>query len=525
MSFEHHAFISYAHLDDRPLSEAQKGWVTRFHTTFEALLGMRLGEKARVWRDDKLRGNDVFAPEIVAQFPRTALLISILTPRYVQSEWCRREVETFCAQAQGSGGVNVENQSRVLKVLKSPVEDRKALPAVMRDTLGYTFFAVEDGVPIELDGVYGEQYASDYNRRVCKLAWDAAQLLRRLQAAPDGAPGADAVSAHAVPRPQEGQTAPCVFVAFTGTDLCAEREHLVGEIQQQGFRVVPEGALPLDDPQVCMARLEAAAQRADLAVQIVGARPGPTPDGADQPLIALQQRVLLERHARRPLPRVIWLPDSIRTSIASHQGFVDSLRTQADQQAGAELVFGGFAQLSAAVQEALTALRSERAGTTTPSTATGSGSRLVYLVGTQADRRASLPLRKSILDAGWDVAWPAFEGDAASLRSAHDAQLQACDALVVFYGEGNDTWKRSIDWDTRKALALRGRRVPIWTVVAAPFTDDKEDLLELDAARVLRLNADAAASCAQHLLDRLSADLAGGAASPLLPPSSTGEAA
>ena len=58
-------FISYAHIDNQPLTPDQRGWITRFHETLEALLSMRMGDKARVWRDNKLQGNDVFADEIV----------------------------------------------------------------------------------------------------------------------------------------------------------------------------------------------------------------------------------------------------------------------------------------------------------------------------------------------------------------------------------------------------------------------------------------------------------------------------
>jgi hypothetical protein len=39
-------------------------------------------------RDERLRGNDIFANEIVVkQFPQTAALVSILSPRYLESEW------------------------------------------------------------------------------------------------------------------------------------------------------------------------------------------------------------------------------------------------------------------------------------------------------------------------------------------------------------------------------------------------------------------------------------------------------
>jgi hypothetical protein len=80
-SFRKHLFISYAHIDNQPLTPEQKGWISRFHATLEALLSMRLGKAARIWRDDKLQGNDVFADEIVDQFAQTAVLVSVLTPR------------------------------------------------------------------------------------------------------------------------------------------------------------------------------------------------------------------------------------------------------------------------------------------------------------------------------------------------------------------------------------------------------------------------------------------------------------
>ena len=75
MKFEKHLFISYAHLDNQPLMPDQEGWITRFHASLSAMLSMRLGRRAEIWRDSKLQGNDIFADEIVGQFPETALLI------------------------------------------------------------------------------------------------------------------------------------------------------------------------------------------------------------------------------------------------------------------------------------------------------------------------------------------------------------------------------------------------------------------------------------------------------------------
>src|SRR5690242_2674685 len=107
MKFRRHLFISYAHLDNQPVAENDVGWVSRFHASLDAILSMRLGRKAEIWRDERLQGNDVFAQEIISQFPETAALVAVVSPRYVQSEWCLREARSFCETAEQSGGLVV----------------------------------------------------------------------------------------------------------------------------------------------------------------------------------------------------------------------------------------------------------------------------------------------------------------------------------------------------------------------------------------------------------------------------------
>src|SRR5215469_15562815 len=181
MPFERQVFISYAHVDNVPLNPTQEGWITRFHNTLKAALTMQLGRPAHIWRDSKLEGNDIFADEIVQQFPKTGLLISVLTPRYVESEWCTREVKEFCRTAEGTGGVLVDNKSRVIKVVKIPVSDESALPDVMKQALGYPFYVFdEQQTPLELDPAYGEEFTQKYNLKMAKLAFDIAELIRKI---------------------------------------------------------------------------------------------------------------------------------------------------------------------------------------------------------------------------------------------------------------------------------------------------------------------------------------------------------
>src|ERR1041385_5502993 len=99
MNFEQNLFISFTHIDNQPLTDGDKGWITRFHATLKTLLSMRMGREAKIWRADKLQGKDVFSDEIIEQLKRSAALVSIVSSRYLQSEWCTREARLFCDNA------------------------------------------------------------------------------------------------------------------------------------------------------------------------------------------------------------------------------------------------------------------------------------------------------------------------------------------------------------------------------------------------------------------------------------------
>ena len=96
-------FISYAHLDDKPLTEGQKGWITKFHRILEVRIGQLLGEEPEIWRDPKLGGSDMFDQAIVTEFQNARVMVSIMTPRYIKSDWCVREFSEFAESAEGTG--------------------------------------------------------------------------------------------------------------------------------------------------------------------------------------------------------------------------------------------------------------------------------------------------------------------------------------------------------------------------------------------------------------------------------------
>ena len=112
LSFDNDAFISYAHLDNQELIEGKEGWVSNFDRALRIRLGQLLGKEPQIWRDPKLQGNDLFEETLVARLRQVAVLVTILSPRYVKSEWTRRELTEFWKAAAASGGLQVGDFSR-----------------------------------------------------------------------------------------------------------------------------------------------------------------------------------------------------------------------------------------------------------------------------------------------------------------------------------------------------------------------------------------------------------------------------
>ena len=116
MSFEHDVFISYAHIDNESPTPDGTGWVSSFHRAVEVRVAQLLGARPSVWRDPKLSGNDVFAETLVDELRSAALLLSVVSPSYVNSEWCRRELEAFVKASADSGGITINDKPSNFKV-------------------------------------------------------------------------------------------------------------------------------------------------------------------------------------------------------------------------------------------------------------------------------------------------------------------------------------------------------------------------------------------------------------------------
>ncbi len=475
MDFEGDAFISYAHLDNVELVEGRKGWVANLHRALEVRVGQLLGKSPHIWRDPKLSGNDMFAETLIDRLRHVAVLVTVVSPRYLKSEWTLRELEEFWRAAEAQGGVHVRNKARVFKVLKTPVPlDRT--PPHLRALIGYEFFKIEpeSGKTRELDEVFGAEAHRDFWLRLDDLAHDMVALLESLETGDGGS--------SAAADPPVTSKPVTVFLAETTSDLREYRDTLRRELQQQGYTVLPDRTIPyvLEEAQ---AAIRADLLRCQAAIHPIGRKYGLVPEGGTASLVEIQHELAVERGARGDFARIVWIPDRQHVDDERQRRMIERLRLDPRLGDGADLLETYFEDLRTTVQDRLA--RAAAARTVAPVPAPNSAPRL-YLVAERRDAERIAPWADHLFDERLEVIPPMFDGDEQEIREYHEENLATCDGVLIFYGGGNELWVRRKLRELQKAAGY-GRTAPAPPVAVClipPRTAEKERFRTHEAAVV-----------------------------------------
>ena len=477
MSFDNDVFFSYAHLDNESFIEGQPGWISNFERALKVRLGQLLGREARVWRDPKLQGNDFFGDTLLEQLPNVATLVTVLSPRYVNSEWCLRELNSFWEAATHRQGNRIGNKARVFKVVKTPVAlDRH--PTQLQPLLGYEFFAEdpETGRMQELDQALGPEAQRQYYLKVDDLAHDICALL-------ETPPADEHTPDEARPDTGELQVVPekTVYLAETSSDLQDQRQAIKRYLQRHGCTVLPEQPLPFQTAGEFSTSVRSLLARCRLSIHPIGRNFGIVPDGTSQSVVALQNELSMER-TDEGLHRLLWIPGDHGIEDSRQQSFIDALRNDTRLDLSTDILQTGLEELKDAlgrIMDPPQAAPPNRPDGEVPD----DDLRRVYLICDERDLENTVSLEDCLFDQGLEVITPLFEGDESQMRLEHEDNLKVCDAVIVYYGQGSEMWQRRKFSELRKC-AGQGRSKPLLgkaLYVAPPDTSAKARLRTREA--------------------------------------------
>jgi hypothetical protein len=485
VDFETDVFLSYAHIDNkRPMSDedTSDGWVTDLHRALQNRLSQLLGQESHIWRDPKLQGDEVFADALIERLRCAATLVSVLSPAYVNSEWCEKELSEFCQCAESQGGLRIGDKLRLFKVIKTPVPLEQH-PAVLQAVLGYEFFRKKpdtDKVE-EFDRIFGKHAEIDFWIKLDDLAQDLSALLKRLGAVP------------AATKAPETSAPGAVYLALTPPDLSEERASIKRDLEQQGVTVLP-GAPYAGDGPAFEAAIRRDLDRCRLSVHMIGRTYGDVPRGATRSLFEIQNVLAVERAARAGFARLIWMPPHLVPDDPRQQHVIEQLRLEPQMPQSTDLLETPLEDLKTVITAWLTGRPQPPAAAAAsaapaPATAGGQDYPQLYCVYDIKDVDAIAPWEKFLFNE-FEVIRPVFTGDGADIRNAHEDSLRNCDGVLIFYGSGSEFWLRQKLREVQKSPGF-GRTQPLPVVgvcLVPPDTPEKNRFATHDAIVVSQLS-------------------------------------
>ncbi len=496
VDFENDIFISYAHIDNQPLSEDQKGWISDLHHFLEIRVTQLCGERARILRDPKLQGHDSVDHSIVMQFPKVALLVSVLSPRYVKSTYCMQELQEFCNLAKQTGGILLAgNKARIFKVIKTPVSPEQE-PQELRSLLSYEFYEIDQaGRPHEFNKIFGSDWARKYWAKLDDLAYDISQLLEtcKQQKLEEVNHIVEPVILETFKQQEVEEVKPIiepvkptgikVYLAETTLDLSEARDKIRRELQQRGYIVLPNQTLP-HNPS-CLEVVNENLEDCQLSIHLVGKPYGIIPEGLKESVVELQYSLAKkQKQHHSEFSYLVWIPNELKAEEPRQLEFMQRLQDEP------ELLQTTLEELKTIIQEKLKTIIQDKLKTiiqdklnppqqpSKPKIEEGvTGVTQVYLICDQRDLDIIEPVANYLLEQQkWDVILPMFAGAEAEVRQEHQESLCNCDAVLIYYGQGNERWLRTKLRDLQKAAGY-GRSNPMLAkaiYVAGPETPQKK---------------------------------------------------
>ena len=366
------------------------------------------------------------------------MLVSVISPGYLQSEWCNRESLASPRPPRTAaifGSAISSGSSRCSAYRWHEAGCRPSSTTCWESQFYRVDAASGRARDLLLDP--GADAMQVFRARVDDVAQDLSRLL-----------GAMAVSGDAASAPPSASAADTVFLAWTTGDLSEEREKLRRELEARNYRVVPTGAPSLDATGV-RASVLAALREAKVAIHLIGTLYGFVPEGEARSITELQSDEAIYQASNSTAARIFWFAPNAQPQDPRLSAFVDRLQKPSPQSGRVYLLVNQTIEdLKTLVLDRLNPASKAAPRPVKPASA------LVYLMCDQLDRANVAPIQDFLFDQALEVRLPLFEGDPEQIRAEHYETLKKCDGVLIFWGGGKEGWLRTMLRDLNKVFGL-----------------------------------------------------------------------
>ncbi|HMC98560.1 MAG TPA: toll/interleukin-1 receptor domain-containing protein, partial [Ferruginibacter sp.] len=144
--YEYDIFISYAHVDNLAFPGQADGWIEQFYKNLNLMLAKRFGrlDMIKIWWDThKLDGSKLFDDSIEDGIRKSAIMICLNSPGYLQSAYCKQELDLFYKKASAEKQrLKIGDRSRIINVLLNNIPYNE-WPTGLTGATGFPFHDAE----------------------------------------------------------------------------------------------------------------------------------------------------------------------------------------------------------------------------------------------------------------------------------------------------------------------------------------------------------------------------------------------
>lgn len=442
--YKHDYFISYANVDDQKQAGVETGWVSNLARSLDAQLSMEIGRAGRLdvfWDRQDMSRNQLLETQIREALQSTACFVLVLTPGFMESPWCPRELawfrEAVARQPRGNSRIFVIDQGKVTEA-----QSRQ----MFEGHLTYPFFATTDSGHRRLLGypVPDPKQHPAYYDAVATLARELGQELRALKD-----PAQVPVNQPDNPAPAAAKSAALtVFLAETSDDLIPQRRQVQQYLEDNNYCV-----LRVSSPAATLGgwrgQAEPLLQQADAFVQLLGLSPGRDFDDSPDGLVLQQATLAAECSAQRarrsrqpgqpgsgPLPVLQWRSPTLLPLLTAHPALLQVA-------AGPGVIAGPLEEFKAEIKRTVIVPPSPAPSRLPVQPAEEQGAMPLIFINTGPE---DLPQAEQLLQLLASLNCvpftPLLEGSPEEIRRELDAGLLDSDGLIYFYGQISAEWLR-----------------------------------------------------------------------------------
>ncbi|MCM1982410.1 DUF4062 domain-containing protein [Lyngbya confervoides] len=337
---------------------------------------------------------------------------------------------------------------------------------MLKNLLGYSFYKIDQASEKakEIRPEFGQEMKAEYLLRVADLATEITDQLKTFHA------GNEDSSLNGAEELDKRRT---VYLAETTGDLQGQRDRIKRELEQMNYRVLPDRPLPADAN--LRSDVKKYLEQSTLSIHLVGARYGVVPEGEERSSIVVQHELAVDQAQQDThFQRVVWLSPEGQKLDPRIEKIRQNLRNDA------ELLQLSIEDLKSHIQEKLKQLQPISSPQSPPPELIR-----IYLICDRNDREDIAPVEDFLFDQGYEILTPMFGEEAQEVRrQEHEAYLEMCDAVLIYYGAGDERWQREQIQYLRKVAGLTHRTRPLLAKAILkrdPSTQPKQQLRTREA--------------------------------------------